>query len=243
MRGLSWVELCPALQVRTGKAVESAVTYRSDPVNPFSTLMMKKAFPHCAALLATFAAFAAQAAPQATANATASATNATAAAANTAAPLGLELGKSKCARLAPAENHARTGRSEWAGGDTVELKRLERFHLPGLTRVTLNCDAQDTVALITMTFDRSALEDVRGKLDARYASLRKTEASAENGYAEWAAANGSLELLYGRDSNHFTVAYWARNAKAKYFSYSGAGSKPAAASAPAAPAAPQPAPL
>nr|WP_156914277.1 hypothetical protein [Cupriavidus sp. amp6] len=209
-------------------------------MNPFSTLMMKKAFPHRAALLATFAAFAAQAAPQATANATASATNATAAAANTAAPLGLELGKSKCARLAPAENHARTGRSEWAGGDTVELKRLERFHLPGLTRVTLNCDAQDTVALITMTFDRSALEDVRGKLDARYASLRKTEASAENGYAEWAAANGSLELLYGRDGKHFTVAYWARNAKAKYFSYSGAGSKPAAASAPAAP---QPAPL
>ncbi|MNT74719.1 hypothetical protein D3C72_2135620 [compost metagenome] len=106
--------------------------------------------------------------------------------------------------------------------------------------MTLNCDAQDTVALITMTFDRSALEDVRGKLDARYAALRKTEASAENGYAEWAAANGSLELLYGRDGKHFTVAYWARNAKAKYFSYSGAGSKPAAA---AAPAAPQPAPL
>ncbi|MEM5429787.1 hypothetical protein [Cupriavidus oxalaticus] len=209
---------------------------------------MKKALPLCAALLAAFAAFAAHAAPPAAANATPPTTTAstgttttTAAAANTAAPLGLELGKSKCARLAPAENHARTGKSEWAGGDTVELKHLERFHLPGLARVTLNCDAQDTVALITMTFDRSALEDVRGKLDARYASLRKTEASAENGYAEWAAANGSLELLYGRDGKHFTVAYWARNAKAKYFSYSGAGSKPAAAAA--APAAPQPAPL
>ncbi|WP_240804809.1 hypothetical protein [Cupriavidus oxalaticus] len=203
---------------------------------------MKKALPHCAALLTTFAAFAAQAAPQAAATATAPTTTATTAvaASNIAAPLGLELGKSKCARLAPAENHARTGRSEWAGGDTVELRHLERFHLAGLTRVTLNCDAQDTVALITMTFDRSALEDVRGKLDARYASLRKTEASAGNGYAEWAAANGSLELLYGRDGKHFTVAYWARNAKAKYFSYSGAGSKPAAA---AAPTAPQPAPL
>ncbi|MBP0620735.1 hypothetical protein [Cupriavidus consociatus] len=207
---------------------------------------MKKALPLCAALLAAFAAFAAHAAPPAAANATAATaptTSTTAAASNTAAPLGLELGKSKCARLAPAENHVRTGKSEWAGGDAVELKRLERFHLPGLTRVTLNCDAQDTVALITMTFDRSALDDVRGKLDARYASLRKTEASAENGYAEWAAANGSLELLYGRDGKHFTVAYWARNAKAKYFSYSGAGSKPAAASAPAAPAAAQPAPL
>ncbi len=199
---------------------------------------MTKALPLCAALLAAFAAFAAQAAPQATANATAPTSNATAAATNTAAPLGLELGKSKCARLAPAENHVRTGKSEWAGGDTVELRHLERFHLAGLTRVTLNCDAQDTVALITMTFDRSALEDVRGKLDARYASLRRTEASAENGYAEWAAANGSLELLYGRDGKHFTVAYWARNAKARYFSYSGAGSKPAAAAA-----APQPAPL
>lgn len=207
---------------------------------------MKKASPHCAALLAAFAAFAAHAAPQAAATAPTTTAATTAAASNTAAPLGLELGKSKCARLAPAENHARTGKSEWAGGDTVELKRLERFHLAGLTRVTLNCDAQDSVALITMTFDRSALEDVRGKLDARYASLRKTEASAENGYAEWSAANGSLELLYGRDGKHFTVAYWARNAKARYFSYSGAGSKPAAAAAgaaPAAPAAPQPAPL
>lgn len=206
---------------------------------------MKKSLPLCAALLAAFAAFAAQAATPAaaaTAPAPAAATAPTVATANTAAPLGLELGKSKCARLAPAENHARTGKSEWAGGDTVELKRLERFHLAGLTRVTLNCDAQDSVALITMTFDRSALEDVRGKLDARYASLRKTEASAENGYAEWAAANGSLELLYGRDGKHFTVAYWARNAKARYFAYSGAGSKPAAA-APATPAAPQPAPL
>ncbi|SPC19419.1 conserved exported hypothetical protein [Cupriavidus oxalaticus] len=207
-------------------------------MNPLRTQKMTKALPLCAALLAAFAAFAAQAAPQAAANATAPTSNATAAATNTAAPLGLELGKSKCARLAPAENHVRTGKSEWAGGDTVELRHLERFHLAGLTRVTLNCDAQDTVALITMTFDRSALEDVRGKLDARYASLRRTEASAENGYAEWAAANGSLELLYGRDGKHFTVAYWARNAKARYFSYSGAGSKPAAAVA-----APQPAPL
>ena len=90
--------IATGLQVRTGKAVESAVTYQSDPVNPLSTLKMKKALPHCAALLATFAAFAAQAAPQATANATintANTTSATAAAANTAAPLGLELGKSK----------------------------------------------------------------------------------------------------------------------------------------------------
>ncbi|UDM54003.1 hypothetical protein [Cupriavidus sp. MP-37] len=156
-------------------------------------------------------------------------------AANTAAPLGLELGKARCSRLAPPQNHARTGTSEWAGGDTVELKHLERFHLPGLSRVVLNCDAQDAVALITMTFERPALDEVRRKLDQRYAALRKTEGAAENGYAEWSAANGTLELLYGRDSRHFTVAYWARGAKAKYFSYSGGGNKPAAP--------PQPAPL
>ncbi|NUO87114.1 MAG: hypothetical protein HOQ37_13560 [Cupriavidus sp.] len=153
---------------------------------------------------------------------------------NTAAPLGLELGKAKCSRLSPPQNHARTGTSEWAGGDTVELKHLERFHLPGLSRVVLNCDAQDAVALITMTFERPAMEEVRRKLDERYAAVRKTEGAAENGYAEWSAANGSLELLYGRDSKHFTVAYWARGAKARYFSYSG-GSKAATP--------PQPAPL
>ncbi|AQV97346.1 hypothetical protein BJN34_26145 [Cupriavidus necator] len=163
------------------------------------------------------------------------------AAGNTAAPLGLELGKTRCSRLAPPQNHAKTGKSEWAGGDTVELKHLERFHLPGLTRVVLNCDAQDAVALVTMTFERTALEEVRKKLDERYASLRKTEAAAENGYAEWGAANGSLELLYGRDSKHFTVAYWAKGAKARYFSYSGGGNQKPAAAVPAAP--PQPAPL
>ncbi|MGH8786635.1 MAG: hypothetical protein ACREYA_16325 [Cupriavidus necator] len=163
------------------------------------------------------------------------------AASNTAAPLGLELGKARCSRLAPPQNHARTGKSEWAGGDAVELRHLERFHLPGLTRVILNCDAQDTVALITMTFERPALDEVRKKLDERYASLRKTEGAAENGYAEWAAANGSLELLYGRDSKHFTVAYWARGAKARYFSYSGTDNKKPAAATPASQ--PQPAPL
>ncbi|MFS8980658.1 hypothetical protein [Cupriavidus necator] len=190
---------------------------------------MKKVTLLCAALLASVSVHAASPAAQPEASS------------NTAAPLGLELGKSKCSRLAPAENHAKTGKSEWAGGDTVELKHLERFHLPGLTRVILNCDAQDAVALITMTFERSALDEVRKKLDDRYASLRKTEGAAEHGYAEWAAANGSLELLYGRDSKHFTVAYWAKGAKARYFAYSGTGSKKPAAATPAAP--PQPAPL
>ncbi|MCO4889442.1 hypothetical protein MKD50_08705 [Cupriavidus sp. WGtm5] len=154
---------------------------------------------------------------------------------NTAAPLGLELGKAKCSRLSPPQNHAKTGTSEWAGGDMVELKHLERFHLNGLSRVVLNCDAQDAVALVTMTFERPAMEEVRRKLDERYVPVRKTEGAAENGYAEWSAANGSLELLYGRDGKHFTVAYWARGAKARYFSYSGGGRKPAAP--------PQPAPL
>ncbi|MDQ0138921.1 hypothetical protein J2T05_000494 [Cupriavidus necator] len=188
-----------------------------------SRLKMKPFSLFCAALLASVSVHAAPTAAQPEA------------AGNTAAPLGLELGKARCSRLAPPQNHAKTGTSEWAGGDTVELKHLERFHLPGLSRVVLNCDAQDTVALITMTFERPALEAVRKKLDERYAALRKTEGAAENGYAEWSAANGSLELLYGRDSKHFTVAYWARGAKARYFAYSGAGKQPAAP--------PQPAPL
>ncbi|WP_354684676.1 hypothetical protein [Cupriavidus necator] len=190
---------------------------------------MKKLTLLCAALLASISAHAASPASQPEAPG------------NTAAPLGLELGKARCSRLAPPQNHARTGKSEWAGGDTVELKHLERFQLPGLSRVTLNCDAQDTVALVTITFDRSVMDEVRKKLDARYEARRKTEANAENGYAEWVAANGSLELLYGRDSKHFTVAYWARNAKAKYFAYSGAGGQKPAAVTPAAQ--PQAAPL
>lgn len=159
-----------------------------------------------------------------------------------AAPLGLELGVSKCARLTHAQNHVNAGKAAWAGGDAIEVKHLERFNLPGLTRVIVNCDASDAVALITLTFDRSALDDVTKKLDARYESKRKTDPGAENGYAEWAAANGSIELLYGRDGKQFTTAYWAKGAKAKYFAYGGA-QPTGPAPAPAAPAAKVPAPL
>ncbi|SDC87537.1 hypothetical protein SAMN05216345_104268 [Cupriavidus sp. YR651] len=168
---------------------------------------------------------------------------------NDAAPLGLELGKTRCERLSSPTRHARAGQAPWAGGDTVEIKHLERFNLPGLTRAIVNCDAQDTVALITLTFDRTALDEVSRKLDARYESKRKTDSAAENAYAEWAAANGSVEMLYARDGKQFTVAYWAKGAKAKYFAYSGNGGgtaskKPAAQTPPAAAAAAaQPAPL
>ena len=141
------------------------------------------------------------------------------AAANIAAPLGLELGKTKCARMTPGPGHEKAGTAQWAGGDAIEIKRLDRFNLPGLSRVIVNCDAQDNVALITMTFERSALDEVSSKLDARYTSRRKTDANAENAYAEWTAANGSLELLYARDGKQFTVAYWSKGAKAKYFAY------------------------
>ncbi|ODV44278.1 hypothetical protein AWV79_10015 [Cupriavidus sp. UYMMa02A] len=162
---------------------------------------------------------------------------------NIAAPLGLELGKTRCARLTPGPNRVNTGKAQWAGGDTVEIRNLDRFNLPGLSRAIVNCDAQDTVALVTLTFDRTALDDVSGKLDARYASKRKTEANAENAYAEWVAANGSLELLYARDGKQFTVAYWAKGAKAKYFGYSGSGEKKAEAVVAPAPAAKLAAPL
>jgi len=153
---------------------------------------------------------------------------------NAAAPLGLELGKTKCGQMTPGPNRVKSGKTQWAGGDAIELKNLGRFNLPGLTRATVNCDAQDTIALVTLTFDRSALDDVTKKLDARYESKRKTEPNAQSGYAEWAAANGSLELLSARDGKQFTVAYWAKGAKAKYFAYSGSGDKkPAAANPPA----------
>lgn len=184
---------------------------------------MKKAFLFAAAILACAAANA-----QSTGN--------------PAAPLGLELGKTKCARMTPG-NHEKTGRTPWAGGDALELKNVARFNLAGLTRATVNCDAQDAVALVTLTFERSALDAVTRTLDGRYESKRKTDTGAENGYAEWAATNGSIELLYGRDSKHFTVAYWGKGAKARYFSYSGAQDKAAAATVPATPPAKQPAPL
>lgn len=158
-----------------------------------------------------------------------------------AAPLGLELGKTKCARMTPGPNRVRTGMAPWAGGDTVQIKQLDRFNLPGLTRAIVNCDAQDAVALITLTFDRSALDEVSRKLDARYEAKRKTEPNAENGYAEWEAANGSLEMLYARDSKQFTLAYWAKGAKARYFTYSGASDKKPAA--PTQPSQTQSAPL
>lgn len=154
-----------------------------------------------------------------------------------AAPLGLELGKSRCARLTNAQNHVRTGKAAWAGGDAVEIRHLDRFNLPGLSRAIVNCDATDAVALITLTFDRSALDEVSGKLNARYDSKRKTDPTSENSYAEWGADNGSVELLYGRDSKQFTVAYWARGAKAKYFAYSGSAPQEKAPAAPAAAAA------
>jgi len=161
---------------------------------------------------------------------------------NDAAPLGLELGKTKCARLTSATNHARGTKPSWAGGDTVEIRNLDRFHLAGLTRAIVNCDAQDTVALITLTFDRSAMDEVSKKLDARYESRRKTAPDAENAYAEWLAANGSLEMLSARQSKQFTVAYWAKGAKAHYFAYSGTGaSAPTADQKPSA-VAPRPAP-
>ncbi|TXI00670.1 MAG: hypothetical protein E6Q76_18100 [Rhizobium sp.] len=161
-----------------------------------------------------------------------------------AAPLGLELGQSRCARLTSVQNHVRTGKAAWAGGDAVEIKHLDRFNLPGLSRAIVNCDATDAVALITLTFDRSALDEVSGKLNARYDSKRKTDPTAENSYAEWGAENGSVELLYGRDSKQFTVAYWAKGAKAKYFAYSGSATQEKAPAAPGAAApARRPAPL
>ena len=167
-----------------------------------------------------------------------------AAAGNVAAPLGLELGKTKCARLTSTQNHVRSGKTPWAGGDAIEIKNLARFNLPGLTRAIVNCDDQDNVALVTLTFERTVLDEVSGKLDGRYEAKRKTESGAQNGYAEWTAANGSLELLSARDGRQFTVAYWDKNAKARYFAYSAAADKKQpAASAPAAKAPAQPAPL
>lgn len=143
-----------------------------------------------------------------------------------ASPLGLELGKTRCARLTPGGNRIRTGKTDWAGGDKVELQHLERFNLPGLTRATVNCDVNDTVALVSLSFDRSSMEEVTKKLDARYAFKGKTESAAMNGHAEWTAANGTIEILYARDGAQFTVAYWAKGAKAKYFSYSGTKEQP-----------------
>lgn len=162
-----------------------------------------------------------------------------------AAPLGLELGKTQCARLTPGPNREKTGTAPWAGGDAFELKHLERFNLPGLTRAVVNCDGQDAVTLVTLTFDRTAFDDVTHKLDARYESKRKTDAGAQNGYAEWAASNGSLELLYARDGKQFTVAYWGRGAKARYFAYNSNSDKAQAAPAatPALAPAKVPAPL
>ncbi|MEN7528271.1 hypothetical protein [Cupriavidus sp. DL-D2] len=147
---------------------------------------------------------------------------------NIAAPLGLELGKSRCARITQGPNHVRAGKAAWAGGDAIEIRSLDRFNLPGLTRVIVNCDAQDTVALVTLTFERTAFEDTRNKLDKRYEAKRKTDANAENGYAEWLATNGSIEMLHAKEGRQFTVAYWGKGAKARYFAYNGG-----AASAPA----------
>ena len=70
------------------------------------------------------------------------------------------------------------------------------------------------MAPVTLTFERTVLDEVSGKLDGRYEAKRKTESGAQNGYAEWTAANGSTELLSARDGRQFTVAYWAKNAKA-----------------------------
>ena len=34
-------------------------------------------------------------------------------------------------------NRTKTGTSPWAGGDTIEIRNLERFKLPGLTKATV----------------------------------------------------------------------------------------------------------
>jgi hypothetical protein len=152
-----------------------------------------------------------------------------------AAPLGLELGKTRCARMTPGENRVKTGSAPWAGGDTIEIRHLERFRLPGLTRATVNCDAQDTVALVSLNFDRGNMDEVVRKLDARYEAKRKTQPDAENGYAEWATANGSIEMLYAREGTGIVVAYWARGAKARYFAYNGIVDRKPAAPVPPSP--------
>jgi len=146
---------------------------------------------------------------------------------NLAVPLGLELGKTSCARMTPGGDRVKTGTSDWAGGDKIELKRLERFNLPGLTRAAVNCDASDTIVLVSLSFERASMEEVTAKLNNRYALKGATDAAARNGHAEWTAANGTIEMLYGRDGGKFTVAYWAKGAKAKYFSYSANKAHPA----------------
>ncbi|RZT39525.1 hypothetical protein [Cupriavidus agavae] len=194
-----------------------------------------QAVPLLAVAAIAIAATAAAALPAAAANAQPAPESAAQATGNIAAPLGLELGKTRCARITQGPNHVRAGKAAWAGGDAIEIRNLERFNLPGLARVIVNCDAQDTVALVTLTFERPAFDDVRGKLDKRYDARRKTEANAENGYAEWLANNGSIEMLHAREGRQFTVAYWGKGAKARYFAYNGGGASAPASAAGKAP--------
>lgn len=148
-----------------------------------------------------------------------------------AAPLGLELGRATCSKLSAGENDAK-GASGWAGGPTFTTQDVGRYHIPGLARVTINCDAKDKVALVSLTFNKGAgaktLRDVESELDGKFVSTRKQLPGSGNGYAEWMAVNGSLEMIYAPDNPQFLVAYWAAGAKEKYFAYSAIkGRKPA----------------
>ena len=136
----------------------------------------------------------------------------------TAAPLGLELGKATCTEASRKLQGARPdGTSAWARGPILQLP-AGAGDLQGLKGGLIVCVDKDRVVAIGLDFDQggNAVVLTANQLDTKYQQVRRNLPLVGNGFAQWKAANGIVEIDAPHLSFDFQLRYWASGARETY---------------------------
>jgi hypothetical protein len=145
------------------------------------------------------------------------------AAQQTAAPIGLELGKATCSEASRRlKVGAGDGISVWSGGPILRIPaNAPSIELDGLVSGLIVCDAQDRVIFVSLTLSKGGMAregatSTARQLDSKYRAAQRNLPPVGDGYAEWKAANGTVEIDSPHLSFEFDVRYWAPGAKVMY---------------------------